>query len=525
MSYLIFIRMIFFVLTKLIVNFYSQLKKSKQILFRLFYLLGSNDLRQSAFVVFWMIISVLQTTIVSAGEIQNTNLFRTYVYSEPTHLDANKLKTTSSNHLLSQLHRNLLRLDKNGILQPELAEKCSQRKLKIICKLKNNLKWNTGREITAKDFLRAYEFVLTNPESLRPDLLFPILNAEEIFNKKKKISELGIRAEKNIITFELKKENSDFYYSLANIILAPRSEDAQLNSGPYEVTRWEKGKGIFLKPHDYYWKKKVRPSLEFKFINDDNIALNLYEKNQLDMVRRLPTIFIKQMRSRKDFIQYPLTRFDFIAFNQAMYKQSELRAAISLGLNYPELQKLLESKGTPGCSSLPGKYFEKNQTPCLKMDTTKAKLLLNSTKSIKVQLSYGYSVLGGDDQKRVAEWLQAELNKNLNLAIQPIGFEQKIYLQKALNNEFSLYHKGVPLEIPTCSEALKQSLIQEKWVFEGIAELLKTTNQIKQKKICTKVVSRLLNEHLIIPTGHYDYSTLIRPDYDFELNELNQLFF
>lgn len=474
---------------------------------------------------FIKILSVILSTQVLCFA-QSENLFRTYVYNEPSHLDSHLLKTTSSNHLLSQLYRNLLRLNKDGELIPELASKCRQKGTLIECQLKSNIQWNNGTPITSEDFLRAYEFILTDPESLRPDLLFPIKNAEEIFQKKKVFSTIGIHVQKNKIIFQLKTENSDFIYHLANMILSPKAKDGQLYSGPYELETWNKGKNILLKPNHYFWHSKKRPRLEFKFINDDSIALNLYEKNQLDMVRRLPTFLIANMKTRKDYFEYPLTRFDFLAFNSKLQQNRNLRAAVAQGLDFPELQRLYSSKGLPGCASLPPRFFINEQTPCLRMDLKNAKIALSQVaKSELNNLTYGYSSLGGEDIRRSAEWIQIQMKKNLHLDIQPIGFENKIFLQKSMDGEFSLYHKGVPVEIPTCAEALKQSQIKDERTQKAISRLLKSRQKTAQQKICTETIKEILKDFRIIPTGHYDYSTLIRPGFDFEVNELNQLYF
>ena len=124
------------------------------------------------------------------------------------------------------------------------------------------------------------------------------------------------------------EKNSEFLYNLANPLLSPSSDYEKATSGPYELISWEPKHKITLRPNPYFsLGHPQRPNIEFYFVAEDTVALNLYEKNELDFLRRLPTLYIPKFKNRSDFFAIDQFRFDYYGFSPSLKDQPKIRWA------------------------------------------------------------------------------------------------------------------------------------------------------------------------------------------------------
>lgn len=457
--------------------------------------------------------------------------FRLHLSSEPTSLDPNKQRNSSSGYLLGNLYRNIFKFDNEAGLQNELGEGCKRdKKGHLHCKIKKNLRWSDGSPLTASDFLRTYKKILDAKNAIpRADLLFSIKNAKDIYQGKKKPEELGviIKNDTNLI-FEFEKDDSEFEYNLASFVLAPTKGDLSAYSGPYALKEWKKGQKLILEPNPSYpTGNKSRPNVEFLFVEEDTVALQLYEKNELQFLRRLPTIFIPKYKNRQDYYSNPVIRLDYIGFGPKLKAREEIRKAFSYGLNYKELQKVFSSKGQPGCFGLPADWFPQ-QTPCITFDTSKIQKQNEGT-----TFHFYFSALGGEDHKIATEWMQNQWSKNTGLKVLLEVKENKVFLQELKEKPPDLFRKGVSPDRPTCLSALETFASEGSENFIGLKSkdydtILKLLSQAKDKKqerkLCLLGAEYLLKNHLIIPLGAIEFSILAKPQYQgWKLNKINEL--
>ncbi|MGZ3793585.1 MAG: peptide ABC transporter substrate-binding protein [Bdellovibrio sp.] len=458
-------------------------------------------------------------------------IFRLHLTNEPGVLDPNKQRSSSSSYLLGNLFKNIYSFDDTKGLLPDLGSGCKRdKKQNLICTIKKDLKWSDGTPLTSDDFLKTYKKIL-NPASGAPraDLLFKIKNAEEIYSGKKEMSSLGISAlDKNTLKFEFQKVDSEFEYNLASTILAPAKDDLQVSSGPYKIKEWKKGQKIILEPNSYYkLGNSHRPQVEFLFIEEDTVALQLYEKNELQFLRRLPTLFIPSFKTRKDFYSVPVSRFDYVGFGPELKNREDLRKAFSYSLNFAELQKIFSSEGKPGCAGLPDSWFP-SKAPCIDYDLKK----IPSVKSSQT-FTFMFSALGGEDHKRGTEWMQDQWNKNAGLKTNLDLKENKIFLQTLQSNPPALFRKGATLDRPTCLSALETFApnspenflkINSSEYNKILSDLVLAKKEQDKKKLCLSGVEFLLKNHYFIPQGAIHFSMLAKPEFSgWKVNQLNQL--
>ncbi|UOF02038.1 peptide ABC transporter substrate-binding protein [Bdellovibrio reynosensis] len=459
-------------------------------------------------------------------------VFRLHLANEPGGLDPNKQRTSSSSYLLTNLYRNIFSFDDSKGLTPDLGEGCKRDKKNatLTCTLKKDLTWSDGSPITSADFLQTYKKIL-NPKTAAPraDLLFSIKNAEEVYAGKKPVDSLGVSApDKTTLKFELSKVDPDFEHNLANYILAPTKEKLDAYTGPYKLKEWKRGQKIVLESNrTYKMGHPDRPLVEVLFIEEDTVALQLYEKNELQFLRRLPTLFIPSYKKRSDFYWVPVSRLDYIGFGPELANQEDVRKAFTYSLNYVELQKIFSSEGRPGCIGLPDSWFPE-KAPCFDYD-------LKKVPKVKSDKTYNmmFSALGGEDHKRATEWLQNQWSKNAGLKTHLEVKENKVFLQILGQNPPALFRKGVAADRPTCLAALETfgPLSPENYLRikspeydKLLANLGKAKTQAEQKNACLAGTEYLMKNHLMIPLGAIQFSILVKPEFTgWKLNQLNQL--
>ena len=469
--------------------------------------------------------------LITSSSFAADKVFRLHLSNEPANLDPNKQKTSASSYLLGNLFHNIYTFDDKKGLQPDIGESCSRDKNKnLICKLKKNLQWSDGTAITAEDFLRTYKKIL-NPATAAPraDMLFKIKNAIDIYKGSAKSETLGVTApDKWTLKFEFKNPDPDFEYNLSSFVLAPTKEDLQVVSGPYKLKEWRKGQKLILEPNIMFkGGHPQRPQVEFLFIEEDTVALQLYEKNELQFLRRLPTLFIPTAKSRADFHWIPVTRLDYIGFGPALKDREDLRKAFTYSLNYTELQKIFSSEGKPGCIGLPDEWFPA-KAPCFDFDLKKVPKLKDSK-----TYSFMFSSLGGEDHKRATEWMQDQWLKHAGLKTNLEVKENKVFLQELQTKTPPLFRKGVSPDRPTCLAALEtfSSESPENYIkvnspefTQNLEALSRTTKLAEQKKYCLAGAQYLMKNHLLIPLGAIQFAMLVKPDFQgWKLNQMNQL--
>lgn len=488
-----------------------------------------------------MLSNLLLLTLLSpnalADQAPSANLFKLSLYQEPKNLDPQLTSSSSSNYLFQSLHRNLLSFDNTKGLLPDLADKCSRPSpKKLICTLKKDLKWSDGSPLTCADFLRAYQVILQNPlASSTAQDFFSIKNAKEVLTNAKKIEDLGIRcASDKKIEYEFNKEDPEFEYNLTRTASAPRSaSENPLFSGPYKLKTWTKNIKIEIEKNNFYpLGNPKRPNVEFYFIAEDFTALQFFQKNKLDFLRRLPTSLYPDWKSKPEFQSYEILRFDYYGFSTAHLNQ-EQRLSLQQSLDLEDLKKIYHSIGTPGCAPLPASFFAQDKIPCVKMDLTKALAEKKKVSAWPKDLSFAFSSQGGDDSRRLAEWLQSQWSENLQVQVKIKSFENKIFVSELKKQSLSSFRKGVSLDRPTCLAAVEifSKGHPENYIglssdhFEKLLLKLRTAPSAEKKRLsCTEAVEFLIQNAYLVPSGRFDFFTLLNPKLNgFRINWLNQM--
>ncbi len=487
------------------------------------------------FLFFLFIFNLLTSKAWSEGAPR----FRLHINTEPVSLNPLKQKSSSAAFLFTAVHAPMLWYE-NGKLFPWLGECQQLNPKKIICEINPKAKFSNGENIRAIHFIKTFRhFLDPKKPGFRANFLLGIKNAEKILSGQLPFDKLGASGEENKLVIELEKTDYEFIFNLANPILAPtfndNVEDDFLSpqsafSGPYQIKSWQPKQKIVLIPNSNYQNSKniIHPGLEFYFIAEDSVALNLFQKKELDFLRRLPTLYISQFKNSPDYHAIDQLRFDYFGFGPSLKDQPEIRKTLAQSLNYDELQALFWSKPRPGCSGLPEYLLPKPS--CI----DEVKIIKELSKISSYQnLTMSYSKQGGDDVDRSSQWIQSQWKKNLGIQVQLSQMDNKIFLEQLRQTPPTIFHIGPAPSRPTCLSVLENFLPNspENWikldspVFNQLINKMKSTSNKKQKDLlCQKGMDFLIKGYYLIPTGPEYFSILVRPEWkDWHLNDLNQL--
>lgn len=466
-------------------------------------------------------------------------VFKFHLLTEPLSLDPQRTSASSGNYLFHNLYRGLFSYSRSEGLRPEGALSCARSRLRLTCNLRK-MSWSNGAAVTADQYVNSFRRLIDPAQkSPQADVLFALKNAREIWDGKKPSSELGVRARsQRELIFEFAYEDPEFEFRLIHPALSPlppggfrsREEGAAMPvTGPYKLAEWKHGAWARLEPNPkYVGGEKSRPSIEAYFIEEDSTALRLFESGKLTFLRRLVAAEIPRFRSRPEFHQIPIARFDYVGFGPALRDQADARTALIQSVEYADFKRLFDSKGDAGCPSLPAAYLDR--PACLKFNPVAAKKA--AERAGKPKLTLHFSKMGGDDIARAAEWFQGQWKKNLGWNIELRSQEQGTYLSLLRTSPPPIFRKGVSLDRPTCLAALEIFLKDNPENFIRLddsryAELVARLHQSPlpvRKKACREAVEHLLTLNRIIPLGEIHFTILASTKFaGWELNELNQL--
>lgn len=504
----------------------------------------------------WAILGLLFMSHLSlfAKSKAKDDTFRFHLMGETYTIDPIEVRGTEGSYLFHNLYRGLYRYHRIKGLIPEGAKKCqwlTNKKLKCDLRAMN---WSNGQPVKATHYINAFRRLLSpNSKSSNQEFLKDLKNASEVLKGTKKQSELGVKSITNkdqseSLIFEFSKEDPDFLYKLALPALSPiwqeqfpeRTQASTLVvNGPYQIKNWIKGYGIQLTPNVHYpfLNGKLPPPVEVLFVDDDTTALRLYEAGKLSFLRRVISQHIGSFKSRSDFYQFPMARFDFMGFGPLLKRLPDLRKALALGSNYLELKGLLFALGTPGCPALPENYM--STLPCHQFDPNEGRQIINRLKQnnqLPKSLTFQYSKMGGEDIRRQAEWFQHQWKKNLDIKVNIEGIEQGMLTKKILSQPGDIFRKGQTLDRPTCLAALEtlttghpENYLQlkdkkyDQMIKNYVAKILANNGQ-RDPKDCTRILKYLMDQHLMIPLGEIHFSMLASKKFiGWHINELNQL--
>ncbi len=265
--------------------------------------------------------------------------------SDPTVLNPILSTDAVASTVESLIYESLIERDNETLeFKPLLASKweISEDHLTYTFTLRQGIKWQDGKPLTIEDILYTYERIKD-----------PKVDAGHVRNYYKDV----VSAKKigqNKIQFVYSKPYFRALEIVGGIPILPKhifDNDQDFNThpanrqpigtGPYIFEKWETGAKIILSRNEKYWRKKPAiKSMVFKIIPNNDVALQLLKKGDIDFGALRAIQWAKQTQSqafkdRFNKYRYWIPNYSFIGWNlrKPYFSDRRVRIAMTMLLN------------------------------------------------------------------------------------------------------------------------------------------------------------------------------------------------
>lgn len=284
--------------------------------------------------------------IVEENNIKNNkkeNNGMEYVSSDTVYFAMDKTEnlnpyTSSSEdvYYISQLiYSSLFRLDSTLTPVPDLVEHYTPDKEegKVDIKLKKDIKFSNGKELTAEDVSRSVEFIKREGE------------ASPYYNYVSKINYIHVNGEHSLEVVFKDKNNASIDNLVFPVVSEEDYEEDKNNvpgSGPYRYKSYDSHKALYLKPNKYYYGEIPENNIEVKVLPDKTKAVNLME------IDAVTACFLEMQDADMvaedfNFKEHPVVsgEAEFLGFNFDNYilSHKEMRQAIAYAIDTDTIVK------------------------------------------------------------------------------------------------------------------------------------------------------------------------------------------
>jgi oligopeptide transport system substrate-binding protein len=256
--------------------------------------------------------------------------------------------------ILMNLGQGLVMFDKNLKPHNALCEsyKISPDQTTYTFKLKKS-QWSDGKNITSADFIRGFERTLSpsTAAKISQNLQDLIVNARDYKNKKITDFKLvGIKAlDEKTLEFKLNHPAAYFLSLLSLPFSYPQRDSGGFlikentpTSGAYYISELKDQSKILLKPNPHF-TPLAQNEVELKIITDSATLVNLFEKNEIDVLEKVPSHDFDRLKNSKEMHSAPFLATYYFGFNitKKPFDSLDVRKTVALAIKREEVGKIL----------------------------------------------------------------------------------------------------------------------------------------------------------------------------------------
>ncbi|ASK61716.1 peptide ABC transporter substrate-binding protein [Virgibacillus phasianinus] len=342
--------------------------------------------------------------------------------------------------------------------------------------LREDAKWSNGDSVTAHDFVYAWRRAV-NPDTgseYGPYMMGGVIkNATAISAGKMPVEKLGVKAkddytlvvtlEKPIPYFESLTTFGTFYPLNQKFVEEQgdkyaTSSETMLANGPFKLMNWTSTASSWnLKKNEKYWDADTvsLKKLSYDVIKDPQVAVDLYEKNQLDRAD-LSADLVDKYKSNDDYTVTTEPGIFFLKFNQTTTKalaNENIRKAISRAFNKQALVDEILNNGSIVANGLIPKNFAKMPESGKDFREVSGDLVTYDVEAAQKYWKKGLEEIGKDkvelellagdteSAKNMNVYLANQLETNLKglkVTLKQVPFEQRLELDSSMNYELEV---------------------------------------------------------------------------------------
>ena len=313
--------------------------------------------------------------------------------------------------------------------------------------LREDAFWSDGSPVTSADFINTITRALDPASgSGYANYLFPIENAEAIYNGEADMTSLGVETpDDSTLVFHLAEPCVYFLDLLRLPVYTPscseyadsvdsgwdRDPDTSLSNGPFCLAEYVPDQYFVLEKNEYYWNADAvdLDAITYRFFDDTQSMANAYEAGEVDVATSLSSTVMEAYEGTDDlFVTDQIaTRYIYMNLDVEPLNDVRVREAINLAVNREELCQIVGSDTEPTYNLVAkymkdkntGEYFVDEAAQPFEEDVAKAQQLLAEAGYPDgegfPELTYSYPTLEMDSD--TAQVIQEQLKENLNITI------------------------------------------------------------------------------------------------------------
>lgn len=343
----------------------------------------------------------------------------------------------------------LLTFDENGEIEYRAAESYEVNDDSTVWTfhLREDALWSDGSPVTSADFINTITRALDPASgSGYANYLFPIKNAEAIYNGEADMTSLGVETpDDSTLVFHLAEPCVYFLDLLRLPVYTPscseyadsvdsgwdRDPETSLSNGPFCLAEYVPDQYFVLEKNEYYWNADAvdLDTITYRFFDDTQSMANAYEAGEVDVATSLSSAVMEAYEGTDDlFVTDQIaTRYIYMNLDVEPLNDVRVREAINLAVNREELCQIVGSDTEPTYNLVArymkdkntGEYFVDEADQPFEEDAAKAQQLLAEAGYPDgegfPELTYSYPTLEMDSD--TAQVIQEQLKENLNITI------------------------------------------------------------------------------------------------------------
>lgn len=434
------------------------------------------------------------------------------IVSEPCSLDPKKARNLNDLNVIKMFHEGLFRINSQGDIIPALClgYEISEDRLTYTIKIREAF-WSNGDRIISSDFLSSWRCSL-DPEfgSDYAFLLYPIKNASLVKKGLLDKSELCVSTpDDTTLVITLEHPTPYFLELLASPIYFPFKDgkESYLFSGPFIIDKWVHSDRITAIKNLNFWDMaNVKlDEIELAMVSSET-AFSMFLNHELDWEGSpFSLIPLDALDSHREMIfsqDFLITAFLRLNINDPCLKHHSSREALHRALNKKEIvDYVLQGKGDVANGLVPPSLnsIKKNLTPsyCTSPPSALTPLTL--------------SFLSNEKNYRIAQTIQDQWKKNLNITLYLEPLEAKVFFSKISENKYQIalgswvgdFRDPISfLEIFKNKEIGTNNTGWENKQYENLLTSSLTALESVRNTLLNTSEELLINEHPIIPLYH-----------------------
>lgn len=452
--------------------------------------------------------------------------------SRPRSLDPYKYNEFPALMITEHIYNNLITLDNDGNLVPDLAVSwkiISPKEIRF--NLRKDVKFHNGNDFKANDVVYSFNRMKNSPgSSIAVDNLESVEAMDDY-----------------TVKLKLKSPSSPFIASLASPLLGIMDEEYSAENedrigfipngtGPFAFQEWKDGERIILKSNTEYFNGSPKiDSLTFWVVTETPNRVIALETGEAQIAYAISPFDADKMKDHKDIrLETKLTATtDYLALNmnKKILKNPELRKAISMGVDKQSIiDSLLFGKGAAAKSIVNPKIWGSSEDKIeWHYDREQAKKIISENGLEGTELSLWVS----DNPGRVqaSQIVQANL-KEIGLNVKINTVEWGTFLQKTALGEHDLLLTTWFIGAPDADTILR-SLIYSKSAGSGGNRSFYDNNELDRElekaaesfdpktrlRLYAEIQQTIAEEIPVIPLVHkYDTMAMSRKVKNYQYN-------